>query len=137
MWNSLYTQMYTYLVHDMRAVGMHHHAPPELILHGKYQLKWEPSNPQDLGNAIEITDAQGMRRAYLTRRDAHTISMLFYGNSVYGTITCIPSSVAYVVQQKLGPQHDCTLHFSIDDSEHDYVAFILRRDNCNFEYCKC
>ena len=105
-----FLQMAQFIVHDMRAVGMHHHGPKELVVGAMYRLKWEPDNVTDIGNAMAVLDMEGQTRAYLTREDAKTVSTLVYSGAIeHDIIQCIPVNTSHVVTQKLGPQHECNL----------------------------
>ncbi len=86
-----------FIIKNIRAVGMHHHGPPDLMVNG---LKWEPENLEDLGNAIAVHDRFGKRRAYLTRSDAKAISTLFYGNAIENSFMCIPVSQSQVISPR-------------------------------------
>ena len=44
----------TFVIHNMRAVGMHHWGNYKLIVGGLYSLQWEPECVYDLGNAMAI-----------------------------------------------------------------------------------
>jgi len=121
-------------INSVRAVGMHHHGPPDLILEEHY-LKWEPENPKDLGNAVAIYDHHGKRRAYLTRDDAKIISDLYYGDCVNGYIICKPYVQGHVVCHTLGPQQECQLIFTAKNTELDFVHAILKSGNVQY-VCK-
>ena len=126
--------MYTYTIHNMRAVGMHHHGPRELLLHGRYHLQWEPDNPKDLGNAVAIHDWSNQRRAYLTRDDAKVMSYLLYGKCAAGRVECVPQTEAHVVSYDLGPQHECTVKFSAEPKEHGFICVVLSKGKCKFDF---
>ena len=106
--------------------------PTQLTIGEIYHLEWEPWNPKNWGNAMALHDLMGNRRADLTGNDARTISLLHYGKSIHGKVTCIPKVEAHVVNHKFGPQHECELKFCVENSEHKYVKYVLTRDNCIF-----
>ena len=53
------------VVHDMRAVGMHHYGSTKLIVGGRYTTKWEPDCLYDLGNAMAILDHKKCVKLYI------------------------------------------------------------------------
>lgn len=131
----IFLQMAQFIVHDMRAVGMHHHGPKELVVGGMYNLKWEPDNVTDIGNAMAVLDMKGHTRAYLAREDAKIVSTLVYSRAIkHDMIQCIPVNTSHVVTQKLGPQHECNLMFRASSGETDFVAAILTNGHCTFEH---
>jgi hypothetical protein len=94
------------VIHNMRAVGMHHHGPRPLFVGGRYCLRWEPDCVYDLGNAMAVLDHKGKVRAYLTRQDAAIVSMLCQADCVQWRMYCKPMVNAHVVQQNFGPQQE-------------------------------
>jgi len=127
------SQMFTFFeVSNLRAVGMHHHGPLSLVVGKLYSLVWEPYNPQDLGNAMAVTDEMGLTRAYLTRSDAKVVSTLCYGDAVDGNISCLPVTETHVELHNLGPQHECIIKFKAKNGEEEFVKEILQINNCVF-----
>jgi len=122
----------TFLVKNMRAVGMHHHGPAQLIVNANYCLRWEPECLQDLGNAIALYDCKGKTRAYLTRKDAAVISDLFFAGIVCGTMVGKTCVLAHCVEQKLGPQQECTLQFKVAMKDVLFVEMLFKENNFVF-----
>jgi hypothetical protein len=123
----------TVIVENMRAVGMHHHGPLQLIVEGRYKLTWEPHNIHDLGNAMAVIDHKSKTRAYLTRNDAKLISTFCYANVLLGHIFCKPIVNAHVELQALGPQQECRLKFSVDSSNMAFVQHVLDEQGCTYK----
>ena len=119
-------------VDNVRAVGMHHHGPKELIVGGRYWLTWEPDCLFDLGNAMAVRDHHGFIRAYLTRTDAYAISSLYYADVVQGRCLCKPVTEAHVMSQQLGPQHECRLKFKTLDIHIPFIAHVLTQANITY-----
>ncbi len=122
------------IVQGVRAVGMHHHGASSLVVNGLYTLRYEPDCLYDLGNAIAVHDHHGIKRAYLARDDAYFISSLFYADLPVGKVLMKPKTDAHVVQQHLGPQHECDFKFTMANNNVNinFVEQILNEANITY-----
>ena len=111
-------------IYKMRAVGMHHWGQRSLDLTEKYSVKWEPECSFDPGNAMAIYDSQHNKRAYITREDAKILSTIMSKGYPCGKMMALQAKTsAHCVQQKLGPQHECTIWFKSMKSLETIVAW--------------
>ena len=123
----------TFVVKNMRAVGMHHHGPPQLTLNANYRLVWEPECIHDLGNAIAICNSRARVQAYLTRKDAAVISDLFFADILEGTMLAKTSVEPHCVEQKLGPQQECSVKFKVLNKNSSFVELLFNKHSFTYE----
>ena len=114
-------------IHNVRAVGMHHHIDTKtLIVGARYKCTWEPDCLYDPGNAVAILNHRGILSAYLTRADAAIVSRLFCaGIIVGGRMYCVPNTHRHVVQQDLGPQQECTLQLKVHRKDVELAEHLI------------
>ena len=126
------TSTTTFMVKNMRAVGMHHHGPSALSLNTNYRLSWEPDCPEDLGNAMAVRDCRSNIRAYLTRKDAAVISDLCFAGVVVGKMIVRTIVIPHCVEQKLGPQQECSVRFNVKTTNAAFVELLFRKNVFDF-----
>ena len=122
----------TFVIHNMRAVGMHHWGNYKLIVGGLYSLQWEPECEYDLGNAMALY-RNGVKRAYLIRKDAAIMSHIWSKDlPVNHVMLCIPQTEAHCVCHDLGPQHECSVKFRCNVDNISRAKQLLDAYKCNY-----
>ena len=123
-------RMKNLIIHNMWAVGMHHHGTGQLAVGECYDIEPEPENKYDK-QAVRITD-DGITRAYLKRDNARIISKLFEAG--VGTIWKLkPKEEPVVKEYRTGPQQRCNLGCRCRSDELLEDACQLLR-TCNIQY---